>query len=146
MGAEGVDLYEDSVEAAPDVYLLDTSTLLWSIMCPGRLSEAALAIWQDPKKLIAVSVVSYWEVAIKANKRIFQIDDVVTWWARRVLPFSDLETLPIREEHVSELIRLPEIHKDPFDRMLIAQARVEDMWLVTCDALIRSYPAVRVVW
>jgi PIN domain nuclease of toxin-antitoxin system len=115
-------------------------------MDPGRLSETALAIWQDPRKLIAVSVVSYWEVAIKASKRVFRIDDVAMWWARRVLPFSDLETLPIREEHVRELIRLPEIHKDPFDRMSIAQARVEDMSLVTCDAHIRSYPAVRVVW
>ena len=139
MGAE-------NVKSAPDVYLLDTSTLLWSIMDPDRLSEAARAIWQDPDKLIAVSVVSYWEVAIKASKKVFRIEDVSSWWARRVLPFSDLETLPIREEHVSELIRLPEIHKDPFDRILIAQARVEDMSLVTCDALIRSYPAVRVVW
>jgi len=99
MGSEGIDFHEDPVKVAPDVYLLDTSTLLWSIMDPGRLSETALAIWQDPKKLIAVSVVSYWEVAIKANKRVFQIDDVATWWARRVLPFGDLETLPIREEH-----------------------------------------------
>jgi hypothetical protein len=49
MGAEGIDLHEDPVKAAPDVYLLDTSTLLWSIMDPGRLSEAALAVWQNPK-------------------------------------------------------------------------------------------------
>src|ERR1039458_8930956 len=100
----------------------------------------------DPEKLIAVSVVSYWEITIKANKKIFDIDDVPAWWDRRVLPFIDLETLPIREEHVSELNRLPDIHKDPFDRMLIAQAHTEDMSLVTCDALIRSYPAVRIVW
>jgi PIN domain nuclease of toxin-antitoxin system len=146
MDAEGVDLSEGSLRYAPDVYLLDTSTLLWSIMDPGRLSETARAIWQDPNKLIAVSVVSYWEIAIKANKKVFQIDDVGKWWVRRVLPFSDLETVPIREEHVSELIRLPGIHKDPFDRMLIAQARAEDMSLVTSDAYIRSYPAVRVVW
>jgi len=98
----------------------------------GRLAK--------PEKLIAVSVVSYWEVAIKANKRIFQIDDVVTWWARRVLPFSDLETLPIREEHVSELIRLPEIHKDPFDRVLVAQATVEGITLLTVDSLVAQYP------
>ena len=93
-----------------------------------------------------MSVVSYWEITIKANKKILDIDDVPEWWDRRVLPFIDLETLPIREEHVSELNRLPDIHKDPFDRMLIAQARTEDMSLVTCDALIRSYPAVRIVW
>jgi PIN domain nuclease of toxin-antitoxin system len=111
-----------------------------------RLSETARAVWQNPEKLIAVSVVSYWEITIKANKKILDIDDVPAWWDRRVLPFIDLETVPIREEHVSELSRLPDIHKDPFDRMLIAQARTEDMSLVTCDALIRSYPAVRIVW
>jgi PIN domain nuclease of toxin-antitoxin system len=87
-----------------------------------------------------------WEITIKANKKIFDIDDVPGWWDRRVLPFIDLETVPIREERVRELSRLPGIHKDPFDRMLIAQARTEDMSLVTCDAHIRSYPAVRVVW
>ena len=114
-------------------------------MEPRRLSEAATAIWQNPKKLVAVSVVSYWEVAIKAKKKIFQIDDVDKWWNRRVLPYIDLETLPIREEHISELLRLPDIHKDPFDRMLIAQARTEDMWLVTSDDRIREYQ-VRIVW
>jgi PIN domain nuclease of toxin-antitoxin system len=133
------------VDSAPDVYLLDTSTLLWLIMEPRRLSEAAQAIWQNPKKLVAVSVVSYWEVAIKAKKKIFQIDDVAKWWDHRVLPYIDLETVPVREEHVSELLRLPDIHKDPFDRMLIAQARTEDMWLVISDIHIREYQ-VRTVW
>lgn len=114
-------------------------------MEPRRLSEAAQAIWQNPKKLVAVSVVSYWEVAIKAKKKIFQIDDVAKWWDHRVLPYIDLETVPVREEHVSELLRLPDIHKDPFDRMLIAQARTEDMWLVTSDIHIREYQ-VRTVW
>ncbi|MGA2736564.1 MAG: hypothetical protein ABSG65_03835 [Bryobacteraceae bacterium] len=53
---------------APDIHLLDTSTLLWLIiMDPGRLSEAARGVWQNPEKLIAVSVVSYWEIAIKGN-------------------------------------------------------------------------------
>ena len=127
MGVEAIDFYENSGQDAP----------------PLGNSKGRLA---DPEKLIAVSVVSYWEITIKANKKIFDIDDVPEWWDRRVLPFIDLETLPIREEHVSELNRLPDIHKDPFDRMLIAQARTEDMSLVTCDALIRSYPAVRIVW
>ena len=124
MGAEELGLHKDSVKSAPDVYLLDTSTLLWLIMEPHRLSEAAKAIWQNPKKLVAVSA---------------------TWWDRRVVPYIDLETIPVREEHVSELLRLPDIHKDPFDRMLIAQARTEDMWLVTSDDHIREYQ-VRIVW
>ena len=59
MGVEATDFYEFSGKDAPDVYLLDTSTLLWLIMDPGRLSETARAVWQNPEKLIAVSVVSY---------------------------------------------------------------------------------------
>jgi len=114
-------------------------------MEPRRLSEAAKAIWQNPKKLVAVSVVSYWELAIKAKEGIFQIDDVGKWWDRRVMPYVDLETVPVREEHVSELLRLPDIHKDPFDRMLIAQARSEDMWLVTPDDHIGEYQ-IKIVW
>ena len=82
---------------------------------------------------------------IKAKKKVFQIDDVGKWWERRVLPYIDLETIPVREQHVNELLLLPDIHKDPFDRMLIAQARAEDMWLVTCDDHIRQYQ-VRIVW
>jgi PIN domain nuclease of toxin-antitoxin system len=146
MSVEAADFDENSGRVAPDIYLLDTSTLLWLIMDPGRLSETARAVWQNPEKLIAVSVVSYWEIAIKANKKIFDIDDVPGWWDRRVLPFIDLEPVSVRQEHVSELSSLPDIHKDPFDRILIAQARTEDMSLVTCDALIRAYPAVRILW
>jgi len=63
MDTEELSLHEGSV------YLLDTSTLLWLIMEPSRLSEAAKAIWQNPKKLVAVSVVSCWEVVIKVKKR-----------------------------------------------------------------------------
>src|SRR5437667_492833 len=145
MGVEQIDSYEDAPKYSPVVYLLDTSTLLWSIMEPNRLSEAAKAIWQDPRKLIAVSVVSFWENVIKAKKKIFQLDDVGEWWDLRVLPYADLETLPIREEHIRDLLPLPDIHKDPFDRMLIAQARTEDMRLVTSDAHIRVSCSSRVV-
>ena len=59
MGADEIDAGKDPLKCAPDVYLLDTSTLLWAIMEPARLSEAARAVWQNP--------VSYWEIAIKAT-------------------------------------------------------------------------------
>jgi PIN domain nuclease of toxin-antitoxin system len=61
---------------APDAYLLDTATLLWVIAEPDRLSRSARAIWTNPRAVIAVSVVSYWEIAIKAAKGIFNIEDV----------------------------------------------------------------------
>jgi len=131
--------------SASDIYLLDTSTLLWVIAEPERLSKGARAIWSNPHGLIAVSVISYWEIAIKAAKGILPIEDVATWWKRRALLYVDAEPIPVREEHIAELVLLPQVHKDPFDRMLIAQARVENMLLVTSDKQIQAYD-VRSVW
>ena len=91
------------------------------------------------------AIVSYWEIAIKAAKGIFEIDDVGEWWQRRALLYVDAKPIHVREEHVTEILRLPRLHKDPFDRMLIAQARVENLPLVTSDKLIRAYD-VRTVW
>jgi len=135
----------DAESAAPDVYLLDTATLLWVIAEPDRLSRDARAIWTNPRALLAVSVVSYWEIAIKAAKGTLGIDDVGAWWQLRALLYVDKKPVDVREEHVTELLLLPRLHKDPFDRMLIAQARVENMPLVTPDKLIHAYD-VRTVW
>ena len=90
----------------------------------------------------------------RRGERASRIGSLVEWDCNRrqnrrtgPAPFLiDLEPVSVRQEHVSELSSLPDIHKDPFDRMLIAQARTEDMSLVTCDALIRAYPAVRILW
>ena len=113
MGGEAAGFYENSAKDAPDIYLPDTSTL-------RRLGD---------------------HDQVKANKKIFDIDDVPGWWDRRVLPFIDLETVPIREERVRELSRLPGIHKDPFDRMLVAQAQVEKLVLLTANEALAPYGA-----
>lgn len=135
-----------AAEATPsDIYLLDTSVLLWVILEPERLSKGARAIWNSPNRLVAVSVISYWEIAIKAAKGILPIDDAAVWWERRALLYVDREPIAVREEHITELLLLPPLHKDPFDRMLIAQARVENMLLVTSDKQIQAYD-VRTVW
>jgi PIN domain nuclease of toxin-antitoxin system len=143
MGVEEIDLEEDARSYSPTYYLLDTCALLWATNEPEKLSNAARAVWRDPNRMIAVSVVNYCESAIAAKKH--GIDHVSNWWQRRVLPYVDLETLPLREEHITELLLLPPLHKDPFDRMLIAQARVENMLLVTSDKQIQAYD-VRTVW
>jgi PIN domain nuclease of toxin-antitoxin system len=123
MGVEEIDFEEYARDYASNCYLLDTSTLLWLIAEPERLSNAANAIWRDPDRMIAVSVISYWEIAIKKEK--LGIHDVAHFWEDRVAPYADLETLQVREEHVVELLLLPKLHKDPFDRMLIAVSRRE---------------------
>jgi PIN domain nuclease of toxin-antitoxin system len=141
VGAEQIDYDE-----YPDVsnrYLLDTSVLLWLTAEPDRLSKAASAIWRDPEGMVAVSVINYWEIVLKKEK--LGIRDVSWFWEHRISPYADLETLQVREEHIAELLLLPPLHKDPFDRMLIAQARVENMLLVTSDKQIEAYD-VRTVW
>lgn len=123
-------------------YLLDTSTLIWAVGRPERLSTAARkALNHGP---LILSVVSYWEVVIKARKGLLKIADPVNWWSRATALLGG-EILSIRAKHISALAALPDIHKDPFDRMLIAQAVVEGLAIVSSDEQIASY-AVKIAW
>jgi PIN domain nuclease of toxin-antitoxin system len=122
--------------------LLDTSTLLWTLADPDRLSaQAREAISTE---LATLSVVSYWEVVIKTRKGLLPIPDPVGWWTRAVTLFHG-RVLPIRTTHVTALAALPDLHRDPFDRMLIAQSMAEGWPLVANDEQIRAYPA-RTIW
>ncbi len=143
MGVEEIDFEEDARRYSSNRYLLDTAIVIWVTAEPERLSKAASVIWSDPNRMVAVSVINYWEIALKKEK--LGIDDVAWFWEHRVLPYVDLDPLQVREEHITEMLLLPMLHKDPFDRMLIAQARVENMPLVTSDKLIQTYD-VRTVW
>ena len=130
------------MDAGSQSFLLDTSTLLWAFGEPTRLSRSARkALDQGPN---TVSVVSYWEVVLKARRGGLDIDDVPAWW-RRVTTTADLRVLSIRASHVTVLASLPAIHKDPFDRMLVAQAVAEGLTLVTNDEHFKKYP-VRIRW
>jgi PIN domain nuclease of toxin-antitoxin system len=91
-----------------------------------------------------LSVVSFWEIVIKARKGTLDVADPVSWWSRAAAALGG-EILSIRAAHVSALAALPAIHKDPFDRMLIAQAAAEGLALVSSDELIGKY-AAKVVW
>jgi PIN domain nuclease of toxin-antitoxin system len=124
------------------VTLLDTSTLLWTVGAPERLSAKAReaisagGLW--------VSVASYWEIVIKARKGLLEIADPVSWWSRAT-QLLGTDVLPIRASHVGAITRLPDIHRDPFDRILIAQSIVEGYPPVTSDGQTGAYP-VRVIW
>jgi PIN domain nuclease of toxin-antitoxin system len=91
-----------------------------------------------------VSVASYWEVVVKSQKGLLTIPDLATWW-RRAIELLAARVLPIRASHVTALAALPALHKDPFDRILIAQAVAEGLSLVTNDEPLRAYP-VRTIW
>ena len=133
---------KSSGRAAESTHLLDTSTLLWALGSPERLSPRARRLVDDGENI--VSVASYWEVVIKAQKGLLAIADLATWW-RRATELTAARVLPVRASHVSALAALPALHKDPFDRILIAQAVAEGLGLVTNDEPMRKYP-VRTIW
>ena len=120
-------------------HLLDTHLLLWAASEPERLSEAARAIVTDEDSQLWFSVASIWEVVIKASlgRDDFDVDPHLF---RRGLLESDFAELPITGPHVTAVADLPPLHKDPFDRILLAQARTEGLILVTGDAALARYP------
>ena len=123
-------------------HLLDTSTLLWALGEPERLSTKARRLVETGENVI--SVASYWEVVIKTQKGLLAIGDLAAWW-RRATELTSARILNIRPSHITALVALPMRHKDPFDRILIAQGKAEGLALVTNDGSICEY-SVQTVW
>ncbi|MES2319650.1 MAG: type II toxin-antitoxin system VapC family toxin [Pseudomonadota bacterium] len=121
-------------------YLLDTHILLWAAGNPPALSKAARLILEDPDNELIYSAASLWEIAIKRGlgRPDFQVDPRLL---RRGLLDNGYTELPISGAHTVAIDGLPTLHKDPFDRILIAQAMVEGFTLLTADPIIARYPA-----
>jgi PIN domain nuclease of toxin-antitoxin system len=119
--------------------LLDTHLLLWVAGEPKRLSKEARLLISDPENQLLFSAASLWEVAIKnrLGRRDFRADARLL---RRGLIDNGYSELPIASDHVVALESLPQLHKDPFDRILVAQATVEGITLLTGDSLVGQYP------
>jgi len=119
--------------------LLDTHLLLWAAGEPDRLSTGARALIDSQENELFFSAASLWEIAIKRGlgRDDFQVDARLL---RRGLLDNGYSELPIGSEHAVAIDSLPSIHKDPFDRMLVAQATVEGIILLTADALVAQYP------
>lgn len=118
--------------------LLDTHLLLWAAGCPERLSAAAHAWFEDAGNELIFSSASLWEVAIKRGlgRDDFAVDPRLL---RRGLLDNGYRELPVTGMHAVAVDQLPPLHKDPFDRMLIAQSMVEGMVLLTADATVARY-------
>jgi PIN domain nuclease of toxin-antitoxin system len=121
-------------------YLLDSSAALIALTDPARLSPRVRAVIRAGPNIL--SAVSYWEVLLKSMKGLLKIGDPLTWWADALEQLA-ATPLVLRPEHVSEIYHLPPIHRDPFDRVLIAQAMVEGLSLVTTDREILRYASKR---
>lgn len=124
------------------MYLLDTHALVWGVTAPEQLPARVHDILQAGE--VKATVVSYWELMLKKSRPNGLVVDPAPWWDRYVTR-SSVEVLPIRVAHVDRLDNLPAIHRDPFDRMLVAQALAEECTLVTADAKLARY-GVPVVW
>lgn len=125
--------------------LLDTHLLLWAAGEPNRLSATARKLIDTPANELLFSAASVWEVAIKRGleRTDFQADPRLL---RRGLLDNGYAELPILSNHVVAIQSLPPIHKDPFDRLLVAQATVEGITFLTADAIVGKYPGpVRMV-
>jgi PIN domain nuclease of toxin-antitoxin system len=117
-------------------YLLDTHTAIWALDRPEALSAPARNAASTGPNIL--SVVSYWEVMIKSMKGRLDVGDPRAWWFDALDQLA-ATPLPLRPQHIAAVHSLPSIHKDPFDRMLIAQATVEGLALVSSDTEIVRY-------
>jgi PIN domain nuclease of toxin-antitoxin system len=120
-------------------FLLDTHLLLWAAGEPKRLSKSARTLIDNPDNELLFSAASLWEVAIKRGlgREDFRVDARLL---RRGLLDNGYSELPIISAHVVATESLPLIHKDPFDRILVAQATIEGVTLLTIDPLVSQYP------
>ena len=121
------------------VYILDTHVLLWAAGVPERLPDDGRALLEDQDAKLFFSAASLWEVAIKSGlgRADLRVDPRVL---RRGLLENGYVELAVTGAHAVAVDLLPPIHKDPFDRLLIAQARVEGLTLVTADQVVARYP------
>lgn len=119
--------------------LLDTHLLLWAAGAPDRLSVQASDLINAVDNELFFSAASLWEIAIKQGlgREDFQVDARLL---RRGLLDNGYSELPVGSEHAVAIGGLPPIHKDPFDRLLVAQAMVEGITLLTADLLVAQYP------
>jgi PIN domain nuclease of toxin-antitoxin system len=125
-------------------YLLDTHVLLWAsdTVESQRLSKPAVAALADTTQDIYISTAALWEIAIKASLpdrfEFFRgsLADLYTF-----IDANGIRLLGIRQSHLEALQKLPSIHRDPFDRLIVASALAEDMVIITADKNIQNYPA-----
>ena len=122
-------------------FLLDTHLLLWAAGQPERLSQPARELIENPDNMLFFSAASIWEIAIKSSlgREDFKADARLI---RRGLIDNGYREISISSEHAAGVQSLPLVHKDPFDRLLIAQSLVEGMPLITVDPILSQYPGM----
>jgi PIN domain nuclease of toxin-antitoxin system len=124
------------VEKSQVRLLLDTNALIWTMVRRQRIPAVAIDAIEDKANDVFVSVVSAWEIEIKSAKGRLELPSAL----EDALSAQSFEPLAVAMRHVHAVESLPRYHRDPFDRMIIAQAQLEDMTVITSDSEIRRYP------
>lgn len=124
--------------------LLDTHAFIWWASAPEMLSAAVLSACQDPRTVLLVSIASAWEMQIKIQLGKLQLATSLEHLFHSQMA-NRVQLLPIRLDHVLALGQLPQPHKDPFDRIIIAQAVVENVVVASSDGVFTQYP-ITMLW
>ena len=125
--------------------LLDTCTFLWISAASTQLSKRAANYFSDPANEVFLSAVSVWEIALKNSLGRLPLPQSAAEYVARLREDHGIASLPLSEEEALYLPRIPKLHRDPFDRMLVCQAIANGLALLTPDPLIAQYP-IRTIW
>jgi PIN domain nuclease of toxin-antitoxin system len=126
-------------------YLLDAHAFLWAVTEDERLSPAAAQVFTDTGHELLLSAATIWEILTKVQIGKLPLPLPAGNFIRSQLAANDVHVLPVRFEHVLRLEQIPLHHRDPFDRMLVAQAMEEKLPILSCDPWFEKYP-VKVIW
>ncbi len=126
-------------------YLFDTHVMLWFLEDSDELSKKSKKILMDGKNELFWSAASFWEITVKASLGKLELDKGWQAQLEREKKMNRIQDLPIYQKHCEPHLKLPWIHRDPFDRLLICQAIVEDLIIITRDKHIQKYK-VKTVW
>ncbi len=125
--------------------LLDTHTFLWWNMDDPRLSGRARQILADGSNEIFLSAASAWEIAIKTARGRLTLPEPPTSYVPNRMALHHFHHLPIQVSHALHVFKLPDLHQDPFDRLLVAQSQLEELPILTADEIIARYE-VEIIW
>ncbi len=126
-------------------YLLDTHVFIWWITGESRLPQTVQKVLSEAAGSVWVSAASLWEMALKIKLGKLKMPEPFDTYVLRQIQINRMEVLPIHAPHVLETMKLPAHHRDPFDRLLVAQARREELTLISGDSAMRSYD-VAILW
>jgi PIN domain nuclease of toxin-antitoxin system len=125
--------------------LLDTSTFLWYLSADTKLPDSVSEAIRSPDNDVWLSVVSFWEILVKHQLGRLPLPEPPFIYIPKQRERHGIDALPLEEQAVAHLPKLPQVHRDPFDRMLVCQSIEHDLSLVTSDETLQSYP-VKTLW